>query len=169
MTRSQKGFTLVELLIVIAIIGLLATLAIVSLTSAQQKARDTKRVADVKAIQTALELYWNDLANYPNPADGSAWSVLGDSLSPYVSGIPAPPGNPVGEVYGYIVNPTNTDQYYVYATIEATNHQALTQDVDGNVAAVGWKQTTTGAVTASLAAVFSCADPVYCLSGDATN
>ncbi len=65
MKRKNKGFTLIELLVVIAIIGLLSTLAVVALNSARAKARDAKRVADVKQVQTALELYFNDAQGYP--------------------------------------------------------------------------------------------------------
>lgn len=62
---NKKGFTLIELLVVIAIIGLLSTLAVVALNSARQKSRDSKRVADTKQIQTALELYFSDANKYP--------------------------------------------------------------------------------------------------------
>ena len=62
---KKKGFTLIELLVVVAIIGLLATLSVVALNTARAKARDAKRVADVKQIQTALELYYNDNSGYP--------------------------------------------------------------------------------------------------------
>ena len=62
---NKKGFTLIELLVVIAIIGLLSTLAVVALNSARQKSRDSKRVADVKQVQTALELYFADQNGYP--------------------------------------------------------------------------------------------------------
>ena len=62
---KQRGFTLIELLVVIAIIGLLSTLAVVSLNSAREKARDAKRLADVKQVQTALELYYTDNSAYP--------------------------------------------------------------------------------------------------------
>ncbi len=176
MFQKQKGFTLVELLIVIAIIGLLATLAIVSLTSAQQKARDTKRVADIKAIQTALELEWNDNPGYPNSTSAtnpvSDWATLGTALSAYVSGLPMPPGNPSGDVYTYVVNHNNDNQYYIAATLEDSGHQALTQDVDLAVMATlaNWEITTTsvGTVTPTVA-LLPCADPVYCLNGDATN
>ncbi len=65
MTKNKKGFTLIELLVVVAIIGLLATLSIVALNNARARARDTRRVADVKQIQTALELYYNDKGSYP--------------------------------------------------------------------------------------------------------
>ncbi|MFH1745312.1 MAG: type II secretion system protein [bacterium] len=63
--NNKKGFTLIELLVVIAIIGLLSTLAVVALNSARMKARDARRVGDVKQIQTALELYYNDNSGYP--------------------------------------------------------------------------------------------------------
>ena len=66
---NKKGFTLIELLVVIAIIGLLSTLAVVALNSARQKSRDSKRVADMKQIQTSLELYFADSNGYP-PAPG---------------------------------------------------------------------------------------------------
>jgi prepilin-type N-terminal cleavage/methylation domain-containing protein len=62
---NKKGFTLIELLVVIAIIGLLSTLAVVALNSARQKSRDSKRVADTKQVQTALELYFADNNGYP--------------------------------------------------------------------------------------------------------
>jgi prepilin-type N-terminal cleavage/methylation domain-containing protein len=64
--KTKKGFTLIELLVVIAIIGILATIAVVSLQQARQSARDVKRVADVKQMQTALELYFNYWQLYPS-------------------------------------------------------------------------------------------------------
>lgn len=86
---NKKGFTLIELLVVIAIIGLLSTLAVVSLNNARAKSRDAKRVSDIKQIQTALELYYNDNNGYPtatvtvndnvlpDPATGNpAWSTF---------------------------------------------------------------------------------------------
>jgi len=69
MKKTQKGFTLIELLVVIAIIGLLSTLAIVSLNTARIKSRDTSRVATIKQMQSALEMYFNDKKTYPPTAD----------------------------------------------------------------------------------------------------
>lgn len=66
MKRTKlAGFTLIELLVVIAIIGLLSTLAIVALGTARQKSRDARRLADIKQIQTALEMYNNEIGSYP--------------------------------------------------------------------------------------------------------
>ena len=64
--NKKQAFTLIELLVVIAIIGILATLAVVSLQNARARARDSKRIADVKQMQTALELYFNDWNAYPS-------------------------------------------------------------------------------------------------------
>ncbi len=65
----KKGFTLVELLVVVAIIGLLAGIAVVSVNSVRIKARDARRIADIKQIQNALELYNNEHGGmYPGAA-----------------------------------------------------------------------------------------------------
>lgn len=86
--KQQKGFTLIELLVVIAIIGLLSTLAVVSLNNARQKSRDAKRLSDIKQVQTALELYYNDNNGYPTALGsqiGSATSTI------YMATVPTAP------------------------------------------------------------------------------
>lgn len=107
---KQKGFTLIELLVVIAIIGLLASVVLVSLNGARQKARVARRVADLKQITTALELYYNDNnSQYPparfgdNPGGNwrtmcgswfvpaSASNVIPGLVPTYMSAIPTDP------------------------------------------------------------------------------
>ena len=68
---KSKSFTLIELLIVVAIIGILAALIIVSVTTAAAKARDVKRQEDLRNIQKALEMYYT--ANGSYPSNGSTW------------------------------------------------------------------------------------------------
>ncbi|MFA6537154.1 MAG: type II secretion system protein [Patescibacteria group bacterium] len=61
---TKKGFTLIELLVVIAILGLLSSLAVVSFGNIREKARDTKRLSDIDAIQKAMNLLYNEENSY---------------------------------------------------------------------------------------------------------
>ncbi len=63
--NKSKGFTLIELLVVIAIISLLSAIVLASIKSAREKAQITKTVAEMKSLQTALELYKNQFGRYP--------------------------------------------------------------------------------------------------------
>jgi prepilin-type N-terminal cleavage/methylation domain-containing protein len=65
MKSKIKGFTLIELLVVIGIIAILASVVLLALNSARVKARDAKRIADVRQISTALEVYNNEWGGYP--------------------------------------------------------------------------------------------------------
>ncbi|MEI6755678.1 MAG: prepilin-type N-terminal cleavage/methylation domain-containing protein [bacterium] len=67
--RKNKGFTIVELLIVIVVIGILATLVITAYSGIQQKARNSKRQTDLSALQTHLEAFYNDNGYYPSLTD----------------------------------------------------------------------------------------------------
>ena len=91
MKKNQQGFTLIELLVVIAIIGLLSTLSIVALNQARARSRDARRLADVNQIQTALEMYYNDLNQYPaSTTPGAHISNASDTVI-YMDIVPKPP------------------------------------------------------------------------------
>ena len=114
--RTQKGFTIVELLIVIVVIAILAAISIVAYTGIQQKARDTQRKSDISSITKALELYYIDKGYYPPGSwaysDGSSWDLLLAELEPYATGLPK--GDPINErrgvgaqvahIYSYFTN-----------------------------------------------------------------
>ena len=89
MNSKKKGFTLIELLVVVAIIGLLSTLSIVALNNARARARDARRVADIKQIQTALELYYNDNSSYPSTI--TFGGSIGTGTSVYMAQVPSAP------------------------------------------------------------------------------
>ncbi|MCU0679963.1 MAG: type II secretion system GspH family protein, partial [Planctomycetes bacterium] len=95
--RKINAFTLIELLVVIAIIAILTTLSVLALQSAREKARNSKRIADIKQLKTALELYYNDANGYP-PASafvtGSALSYTDSQsgqVNTYINQIPSSP------------------------------------------------------------------------------
>jgi uncharacterized protein (TIGR02145 family)/prepilin-type N-terminal cleavage/methylation domain-containing protein len=99
MIKPKKAFTLIELLVVIAIIGILATLAVISLSNARAKARDAKRVANAKQIQTALELFFNDNDRFPTAAEFNSGSLTSDTENgevTYMLNVPEAPNPPDG-------------------------------------------------------------------------
>ena len=67
--KRSQGFTIVELLIVIVVIGILAALVITTYNGIQQKARNTERTTDINAIQGQLEAYYAEKGAYPSTAD----------------------------------------------------------------------------------------------------
>jgi uncharacterized protein (TIGR02145 family)/prepilin-type N-terminal cleavage/methylation domain-containing protein len=107
---NKKGFTLIELLVVIAIIGILATIAVVALQQARQSARDSKRIADVKQIQTALELYYNYNSEYPDDIN----SQIADASTTYMEIVPNAPTPADGDC-------DSTSNQYVYAVTGTEN------------------------------------------------
>ncbi len=130
MLYKNKGFTLIELLVVIAIIGLLASIVLVSLNSARAKARDTKRIADLKQIRIALEMYYDTNNNYPvattavNSSSGSATWISGLSPS-YITSVPADPTNSgTGSYYYYYKTTAGGASYELNARMENNTAEA---------------------------------------------
>lgn len=131
--KFRKGFTLIELLVVVAIIGLLATLAVVALGAARERARDSKRMADIRNTQTALELYYTDQADYPTQVlvqdiatyflcNGAtrAWEATNTctAAEPILVAVPDVPTDDATDVFNY----TSADgsDYSIYFVLEGT-------------------------------------------------
>ncbi|MEK7560415.1 MAG: prepilin-type N-terminal cleavage/methylation domain-containing protein [Patescibacteria group bacterium] len=129
--RMRRGFTLIELLVVIAIIGILASIVFSSINQARRKSRDARRLADLKQIQQALELYFDDFRQYP--AD-----IIIPTLSPtYMTTVP---DDPLGNSYDYSLCP-DLRHYNLGAELEDCGHAALRNDLNGppdNCAGVAW-------------------------------
>jgi general secretion pathway protein G len=121
--KKQGGFTLLELLIVIVIIGILALLIIPNITSAPKKARDTKRKTDITTLRKGLEEYFVNNNSYPN-----ALTDLTTGSAPIVKTLPADPKGGTWPAYSYV--PANTNTTY---TLEACLEND--QDAGSNVIA----------------------------------
>ena len=88
---KKKGFTLIELLVVIAIIGILTTISVIALQTSRARARDSKRLGDVKQMQSALALYAHDVGQYPSTASVAPGLILASTSTTYMAVIPYPP------------------------------------------------------------------------------
>ncbi len=78
--KRQSGFTIVELLIVIVVIAILATLVIVTFTGIQQKARDSQRQTDINAVDSQLEAFYAQNGYYPTYTDLISPTFISTSL-----------------------------------------------------------------------------------------
>jgi general secretion pathway protein G len=149
LSDRPKGFTIVELLIVIVVIAILATISVVAYNGVQGRARDSKRKSDLASIVKLLELYQADNGGYPicnsvNPYQGGALSAstltycLTPALVPkYTNSIPRDPVNVAPETYYYGVGyrKTGTNTY----TGDATNNYIIGARMDGGGLTVnGW-------------------------------
>jgi type IV pilus assembly protein PilE len=77
----SQGFTLIELLVVVAIMGILLAAGVVAFTNAQKSSRDSRRSADMKAVQQAFEQYYLQNANqYASTCSGMAANIVGGAM-----------------------------------------------------------------------------------------
>ena len=118
---NEKGFTLIELLVVIAVIGILAAVVLASLNDARAKARDAKRLADVKQFQNALELYRNDTGAYPSV---NKWSYdADDGTQPWITYWTSRLVTP-GYISSIMIDPVNSSNthYRFYSNLPGTSY-----------------------------------------------
>ena len=101
--KAKRGFTLMELLVVISIIALLASIMIVVLAGTRKRARDTKRLAEMQQLILALEIYYDNHGQYPpasfpisgaDPNCGVVASIVPGGASAWELGNKADPGAP---------------------------------------------------------------------------
>jgi len=115
--KAKKGFTLIEMLIVIVIIGILAAALIPRLSSARGRANDVARKADLAQVATALVSYQIDRGQFPVCTAGCSLSqISGDLVTAWMSSIPEDPNS--SRVFSWIYDITITSWQYGYTPIQ---------------------------------------------------
>jgi prepilin-type N-terminal cleavage/methylation domain-containing protein len=154
MTKNErKGFTLIEILIVVAIIAILASVVLVGLGPTQQAGRDARRLSDIREVQNALELFYNKCGFYPGsvsgagvcavgqPGTAATWAQLqatltGANANLGVTSIPQDPST--NRTYGYAYGSGNAT-YVVGAALENANNSVFGgYQAPGGTAAMTW-------------------------------
>jgi len=137
--RKEEGFTIVELLIVIVVIGILAALVITTFSGVQRKARNTERETDIKAIHGQVEAYYAQNGRYPSLSDLQSDSFRTSNLQGLDAGALTAPNQSGNNVVGsgaatsnyeYVTTPTTCDSTEGGATPDCTDY-TLTATLEG--------------------------------------
>jgi general secretion pathway protein G len=154
--KSRQGFTLIEILIVVAIIAILASVVLVGLGPTQRAGRDARRLSDLHNIQTGLELYYNKCGYYPggvaNPCAG--WAAGTD----YAAMVTALKGS--GLSINAVPNDPSAGKTYFYGSFTNGSTYTLGADLEdgGNAAFINYVPPLNTVGTGA------CASPEYCTS-----
>ncbi len=177
--NERKGFTLIEILIVVAIIAILASVVLVGLGPTQEAGRDARRISDLHEVQNGLELFYNKCGFYPGSAattctsgsPGATWSgtsasfqyaLTGAGIGISAGGVPQDPSS--NRTYMYGVGTGNTT-YVLGAALENANNSAVGTGYSApaiptgvvwseDTAAVSPSQTCTGVPTGGSGATY---------------
>jgi prepilin-type N-terminal cleavage/methylation domain-containing protein len=179
--KWNKGFTLVETLTVILIVGLIAGMITAGVAYSRIKGRDARRIADASQIRLALEQYFTAFKRYPNSTPDGYCGLQG-YLASYLSAFPKDPNstNAVCDStykYEYYTNANLAPSQYILRIpsleLPSTQRDALSSDTDGNVAPSGggnWRGgvapvivCTAGAPCATVDCGAAANDTIYCL------
>lgn len=144
-TRVRRGFTIVELLIVIVVIAILAAITIVAYNGIQARARDAERQTDIAAMRKAIEAYYVDHSTYPyhvdftgNTAAKATWAKT--NLMGVNDGVLINPAAPSGTLNSWTAGGTGitSAQYTYYSYKDTTTICSATDDCPGGYL-IGWR------------------------------
>jgi|GEM_PF-436703 len=164
--RREKGFTLIEILIVVAIIAILASVVLIGLGPTQQSGRDARRLSDLHQIQNGLELFYNRCGFYPgnftapncDPAATTGFAQMKGALTTAdigVNTVPSDPTNAGAHIYYYRTNGAAATQYVLAAQLENPNNTVFNSYTPPTITAFGSGDTLPAS---------GCAKPDYCVT-----
>ena len=163
--NKKEGFTLIEILIVVAIIAILASVVLIGLGPTQQSGRDARRISDLREIQTGLELYYSKCGFYPGAANcaggwvAATFGQMSAALTGSGIGVAVVPNDPTnGATYYYAAAAGDGtvvagSTYVLSATLENSNNSVFSGASYGGA---GLTNPKGGGAT--------CAAPNYCVT-----
>jgi prepilin-type N-terminal cleavage/methylation domain-containing protein len=166
---DQKAFTIVELIVVVAIIAILTAITTANFTTSKAKSRDTKRASDILQMQLALELFFDRCNQYPTATAYVAAPLAnampdiaaangcpaGITLGSFIGKIPTPS---TANDYAYSVNNASTPTDYILRAKMETTSSALNDDIDTTSSTVNLPNPP-GALACDDASLYYCVQP----------
>lgn len=154
-TKLSGGFTLIEILIVVAIIAILMGSVLIGFPQAQKQGRDARRLSDLHQVQVGLQLYYAKCGYYPGSAQAgsscgsfsqlSSWSNMANAIIGSNIGVKQIPNDPSsGKTYFYGTD-ANGSGYVIGAAFEDQNNPVLQNSAKGDTLGI------------------NCNDNVYCI------
>lgn len=125
-TSTQRGFTLIEIMVVVVIIGVLGAIVVPQFMSRPDQAKVTAARTDIQAISTALEMYRLDTFNYPSTQQGLEALVTRPAGTPLARN-----WNPQGYLKSLPVDPWGTPYQYLNPGTHSAGYDLFSFGADG--------------------------------------
>jgi prepilin-type N-terminal cleavage/methylation domain-containing protein len=136
---TKKGFSLIELLVVISIIAILTTVAVVGLQNINKKAGDTRRLSDLRRIQIAIETYRNVNNKYPEKGTQGTDNYILDFVPIYINTLPKDPSKNHTGNSGYIYNVSTDRKSYCFYIKDTVYKPESQRELQYDASSLSWK------------------------------
>lgn len=126
MSAQRKGFTIIELLVVITVIAILVGIALPRFKGMQDEGNISKAKAELRTLQSAVESYYIHNSNaYPPTGAAALQTALASAVPSIINYVPTDPFSSTGADYGYVLGGTNNKFYVIYSAGPAGNGSAV--------------------------------------------
>lgn len=125
MSRKKKGFTIIELLVVMTVIAIMVGLALPRFKGMQDEGNIAKAKGELRTLQTAVESYYiHNNSAYPATGASALQTALASAVPSIITYVPTDPFSSSSADYGYVLGGTNSKFYVIYSVGPAGNGSA---------------------------------------------